>query len=94
MKVPAGVDTTRDEVPIPPLKSWQIIPVPPPTLPSSTGPGAAESSADLASSATSGKEPASLSQPSQVSATTGRSNGSGYPASTPKATSASRTSPT
>ena len=25
-------------VPMPPLKSWQIIPVPPPTAPSSTGP--------------------------------------------------------
>ena len=29
---------TRDDVPIPPLKPWQIIPVPPPTSPSSTAP--------------------------------------------------------
>jgi hypothetical protein len=28
-------------VPIPPLNPWQIIPVPPPTLPSGTGPAAA-----------------------------------------------------
>ncbi len=31
----------RDAVPMPPLNSWQIIPVPPPTLPSGTGPDAA-----------------------------------------------------
>ena len=37
--------TTRDEVPIPPLKPWQTMPVPPPTEPSSTGPSAARSSA-------------------------------------------------
>ena len=40
-----GGRTTRDAVPIPPLNSWQIIPVPPPTLPSATGPPVAASSA-------------------------------------------------
>ena len=30
--------STREEVPMPPLNSLQIMPVPPPTLPSSTGP--------------------------------------------------------
>ena len=37
--------TTRDAVPIPPLNSWQTIPVPPPTSPSATGPPVAEASA-------------------------------------------------
>ena len=46
-EAPRWCTTTREEVPIPPLKSWQIIPVPPPTLPSATGPGAAASSAAL-----------------------------------------------
>ena len=36
---------TRDAVPMPPLKPWQSIPVPPPTLPSATGPPRAPSSA-------------------------------------------------
>ena len=35
----------RDAVPVPPLNSWQIIPVPPPTLPSGTGPSLAASNA-------------------------------------------------
>ena len=39
------VGTTRDAVPIPPLNSWQTIPVPPPTLPSATGPPPRRSSA-------------------------------------------------
>ena len=42
----------RDAVPIPPLKPWQIIPVPPPTAPCSTGPSAARSSAAKTCSAT------------------------------------------
>ena len=42
---PPPVSTSRDAVPMPPLKSWQIMPVPPPTLPSATGPPAAESKA-------------------------------------------------
>ena len=37
MKPPDGSSTTRDAVPIPPLNSWQTIPVPPPTPPSATG---------------------------------------------------------
>jgi hypothetical protein len=39
MKPPASAGNRRNAVPIPPLKSWQIIPVPPPTLPSWTGSG-------------------------------------------------------
>ena len=39
---PSASGRTRDAVPIPPLNSWQIIPVPPPTLPSATGPAAAD----------------------------------------------------
>ena len=31
---PSAADSARDAVPIPPLSSWQIIPVPPPTEPS------------------------------------------------------------
>ena len=37
--------STRDAVPIPPLKPWQIIPVPLPTAPSSTGPSSAAANA-------------------------------------------------
>ena len=37
--------TSRDDVPMPPSNSWQIMPVPPPTLPSGTRPGAAAESA-------------------------------------------------
>ena len=42
---PCSASTTREAVPMPPLNPWQIIPVPPPTLPSATGPSEAESSA-------------------------------------------------
>jgi len=35
----------REAVPMPHLNSWQIIPVPPPTLPSATDPPVAPSSA-------------------------------------------------
>ena len=41
----AGVASLREAVPMPPLKPWQTMPVPPPTLPSATGPGFAASSA-------------------------------------------------
>ena len=54
----------RDAVPMPPLNSWQIMPVPPPTLPSATGPEAAASSAANACSVVTGNVSASLSQPS------------------------------
>ena len=60
---------------MPPLKLWQIIPVPPPTLPSATGPPRAPSSAAIACSAFTWKPLMSLSTPSQVSATTGRPQG-------------------
>ena len=86
----------RDAVPIPPLKSWHTIPVPPPTEPSATGPAAAAAYAAFACSAVTWKPSTSLSVPSQVSATTGRAH-----ASTPSpisatsiSTSASRTTPT
>ena len=39
--------TRREAVPMPHLNSWQIMPVPPPTLPSATGPARAESSAAI-----------------------------------------------
>jgi hypothetical protein len=45
MYPPAGSGSFRLAVPMPPLKPRQIIPVPPPTLPSGTGPGAALSRA-------------------------------------------------
>ena len=38
--------TRREPVPVPPLKSWQIIPVPPPTFPSGTAPFEAPSIAE------------------------------------------------
>ena len=37
VKPPWSASMTRDAVPIPPLNSWQTIPVPPPTPPSATG---------------------------------------------------------
>ena len=87
--------TTRDAVPIPPLNSWQTIPVPPPTLPSATGPSAAAASAASRCSAVTWKPSMSLSRPSYVSPTTGsdqtRPDGA---RSTAAATSASRTTPT
>ncbi len=49
---------------MPPLKPWQIMPVPPPTLPSATGPEAAASSAANAWAWVTGKLSVSLSQPS------------------------------
>jgi len=61
----------REDVPMPPLKPLQIMPVPPPTAPSGTGPDAAVSMAWKASSLVTWKPLMSLSQPSQVSATTG-----------------------
>ncbi len=84
--------TTRDAVPIPPLKPWQIIPVPPPTDPSSTGPSCAASRASKTCSDRTWKPLMSLRNPSHVSPTTGRlqSLSPGRAA----ATSASRTTPT
>ena len=53
---------------MPPLNSWQIMPVPPPTLPSATGPSVAPAIASSAMACVTGKLSASESQPSQVSA--------------------------
>ena len=64
--------STRDDVPIPPLNPWQIIPVPPPTLPSATGPAAAAASASRTCCSVTWWPLMSLSSPSKVSATTGR----------------------
>ena len=64
--------TTRDAVPIPPLKPWQTMPVPPPTEPSSTGPSCAASSAAETCSGRTWKPLMSLRKPSHVSPTTGR----------------------
>jgi hypothetical protein len=64
--------TTRDEVPIPPLNPWQIIPVPPPTFPWSTGPAEADSRADATCSGRTCCPLMSFNTPSHVSPTTGR----------------------
>ena len=86
---------TRDAVPIPPLNSWQIIPVPPPTAPSATGPSVAAASAACRCSARTWKPLMSLSTPSYVSPTTGSDQvASSSRESTDAATSASRTTPT
>ena len=71
MQPPAASSTTRDAVPIPPLNSWQTIPVPPPTLPSSTGPSDAAAIASSTWSVVTWKPSMSLSRPSHVSPTTG-----------------------
>ena len=78
---------------MPPLNPWQIIPVPPPTLPSATAPSDAASSAALACSGRTWKPLTSLSTPSHVSATTGRLHVLRSPASA-AATRASWTAPT
>src|SRR6185312_2377103 len=69
---PPALSTTREAVPIPPLKPWQIIPVPPPTFPSGTGPLAVEASADSTCSGRTCMPLMSFRSPSQVSPTTGR----------------------
>ncbi len=71
MYPPAAVPSTREAVPIPPLKSKHCIPVPAPMQPSSTGPGAAASSAAATSSSLSGNERTSESRESSHSVTTG-----------------------
>src|SRR5260370_15250660 len=82
---------------MPPLKRWQIMPVPPPTLPSITGPPRALSSAAKTCSFFTWKPLISLSAPSHVSATTG--NDQSYssrlrPCLTSHSITASRTTPT
>ena len=49
---------------MPPLKLWQIMPVPPPTLPSATGPPRAPSSAANVSAAVTWKPLMSFRTPS------------------------------
>ena len=80
---------------MPPLKPWQIMPVPLPTLPSATGPELAPSRAAHTSPAETWAPLMSLSSPSHVSATTGsdhQSEPDRYDRST--CTRASRTTPT
>ena len=81
---------------MPPLNSWQTIPVPPPTLPSATGPPVAVSSAARRWSGRTWKPLMSLSRPSYVSPTTGRAHhvAGDSARSTSAATRASRTTPT
>ena len=80
---------------MPPLKRWQIIPVPPPTLPSGTGPPRAFAIAWRACAFVTWKPSMSLSDPSQVSATTGRAKRkSSHFLSTAQPMTASRTTPT
>ena len=71
MYPPRSSGMTRDAVPIPPLNSWQTIPVPPPTLPSATAPPTAAARAARRCSARTWKPLMSLSRPSYVSPTTG-----------------------
>jgi hypothetical protein len=81
----------RDAVPIPPLNSWQIIPVPPPTLPSATAPPAADASASRTCSGRTCIPRASLRKPSYVSPTTGSAHAS---SSADSEAIVSRTTPT
>jgi hypothetical protein len=78
---------------MPPLKPWQIIPVPPPTAPSCTAPPVAASSAAKTWSARTCIPSMSLSSPSYVSPTTGRCQRPRF-AWCCDVTSASRTTPT
>ncbi len=72
VKPPRSGGSTREAVPTPPLKAWLIMPVPPPTLPSGTGPAVAAPTASATCSALTWKPLMSLRTPSQVSPTTGR----------------------
>jgi hypothetical protein len=65
--------TTREAVPIPPLKSMHCIPVPAPTHPSATSPPVAPSSASNTSASDSGNEPTSFRNESSHSLTNGMS---------------------
>ena len=93
---PSASSSTRDAVPTPPLKPWQIMPVPPPTLPSGTGPGLAASIASTTCSGRTCMPSMSFRVPSQVSPTTGRLQASsrGGPLASRAAIRASRTTPT
>src|SRR4029450_6973038 len=96
---PRFAEIFRDDVPIPPLNSKQIDPVPPPTFPSATGPGFAASIARETFSGFTWKPLTSLSSPSHVSPTTGgddhpEPSASGGPCLILHASAASRTTPT
>ena len=88
--------TTREAVPIPPLKPWHCMPVPLPTPPSATGPPDADSSAAWTCSARTCMPLMSFRSPSYVSPTTGRYQRCSPGASfcTAAVISASRTTPT
>ncbi len=83
---------------MPPLNSKQIIPVPPPTLPSAMGPECASCMAATASSGFTWKPLMSFRSPSHVSATTGSdhqsSSGIGVPCFSCQSITVSRTTPT
>src|SRR3712207_2861295 len=81
---------------MPPLNSWQIIPVPPPTEPSVTGPPRASERASRTCSGPTCWPFTSFRVPSKVSATTGRHqySSSSARASSSAAMRASRTTPT
>ncbi|MNF85292.1 hypothetical protein D3C84_676800 [compost metagenome] len=68
---PCSAARQREAVPMPPLNSWQIMPLPPPTAPSATGPSTAVSRASATCSRWTWKPLMSLSRPSKVSRTTG-----------------------
>ena len=72
---PAG--TTRDAVPMPPLNSWQIMPVPPPTSPSATGAARRAVERREGVRGRDVKASMSLSQPSKVSADDRQEQGCG-----------------
>ena len=88
--------TTREAVPIPPLKPWHCMPVPLPTPPSATEPPDADSSAAWTCSARTCIPLMSFRSPSYVSPTTGRYQRCSPGASfcTAAVISASRTTPT
>ena len=92
-----GRRSLREDVPTPPLKPWQIMPVPPPTLPSGTGPSVAFAIASATCSGRTCVPNPSLRCPSQVSPTTGRIPPSSSSRDAPRAahlTSPSYTAPT
>ncbi len=65
------VPSRRDAVPMPPLKPWQTMPVPPPIAPSATLPARASTSASRRWSPVTCWPSTSFSRPSHVSPTTG-----------------------
>jgi hypothetical protein len=68
---PREAGTTREAVPMPPLKPKATVPVPAPTEPSATAPSAAPASAAKTSARPTWRPRMSFRKPSFVSATTG-----------------------